>query len=145
MGCDIHGWVEARPFATSKISDDWYSYINAENVLGRNYDMFAKLFGVRLEVVEQRSGQKVISIASQRGLPEYGKYQKDSPHVTIDDYREWEGDAHSVSWISYKELQKALLENDFHDDRMKALFEMMTSLSKLYGEENVRLVVWFDN
>ena len=145
MGCDIHGYVEAQLFATNNISDEWYTIINAENVLGRNYDMFAKLFGVRLEVVEQRSGQQVIPIAYNRGLPEYGTYQQNNPNDTINDFREWEGDAHSPSWIDYKELKKAVKENDFQDDRVIVLLNMMTELSKLYGKDHIRLVVWFDN
>lgn len=146
MGCDIHGYVEAQLFAQNKISDDWYPVINAENILGRNYDMFAKLFGVRLETVEQRSGQKVIPIAAQRGLPEYGRYQKDSPNGTVKEYNEWEGDAHSATWITLKELRGAIQDNgNFSDDRLEVLLDMMLELIKLYGEDSIRLVVWFDN
>ena len=45
MGTDIHGWVEVYhdPF----IQNGWGRCIDIENIVGRNYDMFGMLFGVR--------------------------------------------------------------------------------------------------
>jgi hypothetical protein len=139
MGCDIHGWVEIRPYNFDK--DYWTAVYDIDH-LERNYLMFARLFGVRLE--------EIPALAPNRGLPSNGD------HDAHDDWRKidatyWEADGHSFSWIGLDEIiahEKELLaplppQETFQKWQM--LFNIMKELGKVYGIENVRLVAWFDN
>jgi len=136
MGCDIHGWVEIKPYNWNK--EYWNAVFDIDH-LERNYLMFARLFGVRLAEIK--------AIAPNRGLP---------PNGTHDDWRKidttyWEADGHSHSWISLEEIitnEKILLEPKLPQmsfPKWEMLFNIMKELGKVYGVENVRLVAWFDN
>jgi len=187
MGCDIHGWVEVKE------KYGWASVICIDELIWRNYDMFGSLFGVR-----NYAGFR--PIAPNRGFPE------DASYITKRDYKGWGIDAHSATWITWKEIKEIDWEEEAeredarihvykvredgtleyrhkflwsseltHEDYRilrekkelrkdnivyklekikrkdalsndwKALFELMEVLAKRYGDENVRLVVWFDN
>jgi len=187
MRCDIHGWVEVKEV------DIWRAVINIRGIIWRNYDMFGCLFGVR-----NYAGFR--PIAPNRGIPEDASYR------TKDDYDKWGLDAHSATWITWKEIKeidweeeaenedarihvykvnedgsmefllkfswsseltdeeynilhkkKELRKGDklYRIEKIKRkdalsrdweiLFELMEVLAKHYGDENVRLVVWFDN
>lgn len=101
MGCDIHLFVE------KKVGRSWYSWSRTEVVYGhgcewvqdyygyddRNYALFAVLADVR-----NRDGLK--PLAQPRGLPEdvSWKVQQES--------ESWDGDGHSHSWFTLKELEE---------------------------------------
>ena len=166
MGCDIHGWVEvALPkhiihvlnrvlnhFELEKVAlprylkdNDkyrlWVPVLQIDYVVGRNYCMFGNLFGVR--------NYKLFEpIAAGRGIPD------DVSDLVRNDYEGWGPDAHSESFITYKEVKsidwnekgkvgvkrKKCLTEDW-----KMVFKVMKFLAREYGDDNVRLVVWFDN
>lgn len=85
MGCDIHGYVEYNGWGL------WRDCISIKPIVGRNYDMFALLFGVRNDAA-------FIPVAPDRGMP-----------VNVSDrvkeeYERWGEDAHSPSWITWQEI-----------------------------------------
>lgn len=88
MGCDIHGFVEVKLYDFG----EWYDCIDIRSIVGRNYDMFALLFGVR-------NYAAYIPIAPNRGLPELVSERAKK------EFEEWDVDAHSPSWITWKEIQ----------------------------------------
>lgn len=88
MGCDIHGYVEVRKYDFGT----WYDCVNIKSIVGRNYDMFALLFGVRNDAA-------FIPIAPDRGMPALVSDQVKK------DVEEWGEDGHSLSWITWKEIQ----------------------------------------
>lgn len=101
MGADIHGFVEHRPFPKSS-PEYWETVINVGNMLGRNYEMFGLLFGVR-----NYSGFN--PIAPNRGFPKYDKHQTSKSQNRIETLREHDkygDDGHSVSWITLEEINK---------------------------------------
>ena len=84
MGCDIHLHIEV------KVAGEWHQY--AQPHLSRSYRMFHRMAGVRgpFDGVEP--------FAPPRGLP------GDISLLTKLDAGEWDGDAHSHSWLSADEL-----------------------------------------
>ena len=141
MGCDIHGWVEVRPYRSGR--DYWRSVVNI-NYWERNYLIYARLFGVR-------NSFGVIPIAASRGLPITSKYANEEPEPRDIDVQKWEGDGHSHSWILFTEFEDDLQEiikpykhyNNY--DKWWRLYQIMSLLAEQYGKDNVRIVVWFDN
>lgn len=86
MGCDIHGYVEVNQYGW------WTHSINIKSLVGRNYDMFALLFGVRNDA-------SFIPIAPDRGLPEHVSER------VKQEVEDWGEGGHSHSWITWKEIQ----------------------------------------
>ncbi|MFI2437470.1 hypothetical protein [Streptomyces sp. NPDC018693] len=146
MGCDIHGKVECRTGDGSweYDEDEWACAIDLELLhLGRSYDAFGCLFGVR-------NGWDFAPLAAGRGLPE----DASTPTRRAFDDPDW----HSPSWISWAELKRADWDTRGSGEgaptRREAALEhanwtpvwsVMRTLAGLYGGDNVRLVVWFDN
>ncbi len=126
MGTDITGWIECR----RKLIDDetWDSVINLDFVyLGRDYNAFGYLFGIR-------STAKVQPIAAKRGLPLDSSPQVKKAAASIGFY------AHS--WITWQELKASEWEADVY---WQPTVKVLEILAGLYGDENVRLVVWFED
>ena len=126
MGTDITGWIECR----RKLIDDetWDPVINLDYVyLGRDYKVFGYLFGIR-------NIAKVQPLAAKRGLPPDSSSQVKIAADSIGFY------AHS--WISWRELKASGWEADVYWQPMVKVLEI---LAGLYGDENVRLVVWFED
>lgn len=99
MGCDIHLKVEIRNGEGWKSSGEvfdrpeWSSGKGKcdDPYFGRNYYLFGLLAGVRDEI---EGGP----IAKPRGIP------KDASKKVKDEHSEWNGDAHTASWLTLKEL-----------------------------------------
>lgn len=89
MGCDIHGWVEVLRYPGQP--KYWSRCLDIRSLIGRNYDMFALLFGVRNYADFQ-------PVAGNRGLPEYVSEE------VKDSFEAWENGAHSVTYITAKEI-----------------------------------------
>ena len=124
MGTDIIGWIECR----RKLIDDetWEAAINLDYVyLGRDYEAFSYLFGVR-------NKNKLQPVAEKRGLP------ADSSLQVRQDAARPEYYAHT--WISWQELKTSGWQADQYWQPLMKMLEIFVGLS---GEENVRLVVWF--
>ena len=84
MSTDIHGYIEIR-----QDNGTWVTRGNISECVGRNYEMFGLLFGVR-------NYAHYDPIAPFRGIP-----------LDVSDaFRStrWEEDAHSDSWITYQEI-----------------------------------------
>lgn len=120
----------------------WYKKINIENIVSRNYDAFALLFGVRRDRPEEHYGMP--PVAENRGTPE------DSDRDIIKESCETT-DYHSYSYITLFEIKKidwSKCQGKILEFCMmfgfKELFELMQVFSD-GTDQNVRLVVWFDN
>lgn len=109
MGCDIHMYVEYRKSIKGndvwvngdyfkfnpyfKVFDDESQYSKLELHGDRNYTLFATLAGVR-----DYTG-KVIPVHEPKGMPE------DSCEYIKQDSDRWDGDGHTHSWLTLKELK----------------------------------------
>jgi hypothetical protein len=178
MGCDIHGFVEVRdvrPETLSQYSNGynptWEVIISAGDFLGRNYNLFGVLAGVRW----YDSSWDWEPIAMLRGLPDDSNWRiKDDNRY----YDKNEGkfipnpDMHSQTWMLLseieafdwnKKIETAIWNPEFRNDEtvepiikkqvslydycddFKTIRALMETLVSIYGDENVRLVIWFDN
>jgi hypothetical protein len=94
---------------------------------GRNYTLFAKLAGVR-------SWHGDSAICPPRGIPD------DASDAYIYITKQWEGDGHSHSYFTLKEL----LDEDWSE--FENFQETLKEMSKLDDNpENIRAVFFFDN
>lgn len=99
MGCDIHSHAEKRTeLGYEKIAGlepfDW-----------RAYGMFGFLANVR-------NYSEVPPIAEQRGIP------SDVSAEVANDYKGWDMDAHSASWLSVEELAAFNYDAPMEDRRV---------------------------
>jgi hypothetical protein len=110
MGCDIHLFTEIKKSINSQDkwvnvdnwrynpyyeegNDDGEEMLHVESLYsGRNYDLFGILAGVR--------GGFNDTIDDPRGLPE------DVSEITKKESDRWDGDGHSHSWLTLKELKE---------------------------------------
>lgn len=90
MGCDIHGFVEIRPYP--KRNNDWTGLFAIDYILSRNYDLFGLLFDVR-------NYSHFVPVAARRGLPE------DVSEEASEECGSWGMAAHSKSYITYFEIK----------------------------------------
>ena len=162
MGCDIHVYVEYNQFKPGRPAY-WNNFGGCINP-GRDYDIFAKLAGVRSE------NQPLVPV---RGIPDdtghvctsdYWIYINDS--VKEDEYScsqttaaSWHAngrkykqnalgsdrwiehpDWHSASWLTVGEFREATQTGDIE---YAALVAAAQTLQR--GGNEVRIVFWFDN
>lgn len=128
MGCDIHGFTEV------KIKEQWHAY-SALNI-DRHYALFGRLAGVRSNEHEP--------IVEPRGLPE------NISIVTDWQYREWDSDAHTTSWLTHKEMAEIqeYAENKLGYKCYERIFGYLdgNDWDELPdGIEDARVIFWFDN
>lgn len=99
MGCDIHMFVEYRLSPTSSwqaapehtnLKEDDYERVDEVSSVGRNYELFAALAGVRGEGPDPR------------GVPDN---VSDMVKLAIE---QWDGDGHSHSYCSLDEFEEIL-------------------------------------
>lgn len=137
MGCDVHGWFEI------KINGTWYAY--SQLSFNRNYDLFAKMAGVR-------NYNGIDPIAPPRGLP------ADISVVTAIYAKMWKVDGHSWSWLNAREIKELY---QFHVNfsnmpRWKLVEEwgylfdhewssFIDNKCRFEPVEDIRMVFWFDN
>ena len=148
MGCCIHFHIEV------KIDDRWEHYATPN--VWRNYALFSLLVNVRN--VEPDHRDYVEPLSQPKGLP------NDISAITRIAYKDYEGDAHSASWLSGDEIIKVAKEipklhgrnlthqRDLEEVLGTHLFE--NSFSEFCNKErddfppelqDVRFVFWFDN
>ena len=130
MGCDIHALIER------KVGDKWIMVNRLEGkATDRNYQRFAALAGVR--------GQGPIP----KGLP---NDISDSGRLYAD---EWDGDAHSHSYMDLKEAISIFTDTvDFPNIPLEKKMEKKIRLPAFYffdvddyDIDKHRIVFWFDN
>jgi hypothetical protein len=159
MGADIHGWVEVR----RPDRDEWDAAFPIDDLVYRQYGMFASLFGVR------NGGQDAVL--------EHGRFHATAPgrgeppgasSIYLEDRRG--NGAVGESWILWSELatvnwdeegslyldsdgtvrgepgpdRQRERRGDYLNGGWETLLKMMGTLAYHYGDENVRLSVWFD-
>lgn len=132
MGCDIHLFLEWERVG-------WREGMMFPN--DRNYLMFGLMAGVRGH----------IKLFKAKGLPDKLN------HYTRREYRDWQNDAHSESWLTTEEYEKCVNEykrilkeewGEEDDNYDKNIYHILLGFMKELerrGMENVRLVFWFDN
>jgi hypothetical protein len=155
MGCDIHSYVE------QKIGNRWED-IEFHPFRDRDYSVFAFMVGVR-------NYSDVTPLAQPRGLPE------DMAFMTKSAYQDWKADAHSMSWLSLKEMAEFDYEAEMEDRRITVqtgpnswdggrtsepgggktqtwreflpnqYFRDLEMLKAAGAPESIRVVFWFDN
>ena len=131
MGTDIHMHAEI------KIGEFWEHYSILE--IGRDYDLFSKLAGVR-------GNDYDIAIAPDRGLPD------DVSMVTAISRKTWGKDAHSCSYITSEEFMELFkrVSNKHHFYKnflFGNLYMDFFSEAGIFPEEleDFRFVFWFDS
>ena len=130
MGTDIHGWIECRN--TNIDTDDeqiWFPTVDFGRVyLGRDYDVFALLFGVR-------NCRKVQPLAAERGLPKYISSEIKARATESSSF-------FSHTWITWHELKQSSWRADIY---WEPAMKIMEILADIYGDKNVCLIVWFED
>lgn len=140
MGCDIHLHTEI------KVSGKWEHYGNPS--VGRNYNLFGKMAGVRDRCADP--------ISEPKGLP------SDVSIVTRIDFDRWSCDAHSASYLNADEI--LVLQEWYEQEYTNAPYPDCSpenqwgyyfgnswgGFRKYPGDgpsevEDVRFVFWFDN
>jgi hypothetical protein len=175
MGCDIHSYAERRNkqtgkwekvtdhFSLSDFDKDWYKKEKGDHPFDwRHYSMFAFLAGVR-------NYDRCDPISEPRGIPD------DTSESVREEYEVWDGDSHSASFLSAKELLEFDYDKKFWDRRVTKqtgpnswtgaglaeegegrivtyrenlgddYFKHLEELEQLGDPEDVRIVFWFDN
>jgi hypothetical protein len=203
MGCDVHGYIEFRQSGRM-----WWGIIEIDVIVGRNYDMFGSLFGVRnyanfKPLFADRGCPKDASITVEEQKKNWGDGAHGWSYMTFTDILDFElslGDlsglddrvhelritddndlidtskaGHSSQlekWGVYEVLSGVepvppaaisdnapdavtledrvfarlpLTRKEVYSDEWKFVFKMMKTIAKEYGNDNVRLIVWFDN
>jgi len=146
MGCDIHGFIEV------KHKGKWECYDKIP-LRTRNYDLFSLIAGIR-------GNEKPIS--EPKGIPE------DVSEIVKAEFKSWEEDAHTPTWLSSKEsnevykkfdkIVKRDLKNQGKEEKDAWLVYGIDSFvyqldtygsyflkENLVKYEDVRIVIWFDN
>ena len=155
MGCDIHSYAEKKvngkwekvsdQFSLDEFDKKWYGKEKGDNPFGwRNYSIFAFLAGVR-------NYDHCTPISEPKGLPD------DISDEVKEKADDWDGDGHSHSFLTVKELSDFDYGKTFFDDRGKETETYSNFLGKQFFDdleilknldenpENVRVVFWFDN
>jgi hypothetical protein len=163
MGCDIHPHIEFHRGTDDQGKELWWEF--CEPYLGRNYNLFGLMAGVR-------GFQK--AIFEPRGVPEniswgvvddYTLFITDDPKCmdhpgfcSLDDLRRWNGrlwnehraihpDWHTPSWLTTYEFAQVVEQyNQILKEAhplAQATLDLMQSLDR--SGLKARLVFWFDN
>ncbi len=167
MGCNSHTYIEYR--RKEYANDGWNSLLQ-EEVDSRNYNLYAKMAGVR-------NYCETTPVSPPRGFPDdAGSAAKGDYYLRINDElaaKEYDGyvsseraskwvsesisffppdgsnsisnpDWHSASWLTGEEFCSAVREIASDDIYWMAIAAMVESVNKADGYE-CRVVFWFDN
>ena len=137
MGCNIHGYLEVAQWTHQK--NPWNDTYEIQ--YDRGYSFYAALADVR-------NYHELTPISTPRGLPEDvgsgTKYHSD----------EMGGDGHSHSYLYANELREydwtqklptGELLVDVIPTAHQALLLLVQFYARIYGDDKVRIVFWFDN
>jgi len=111
MGCDIHAYLERKKHG-SKEKDKGINYwVNKGDAeVDRNYELFALLADVR-------NGNGIKPISQPKGEPSDG-WENEFSREFKEYLASWEGDAHSLSYLTLAELKNASLDQEFYDESL---------------------------
>ena len=138
----IHGFLEIRKYR-SQIRNHWASLIRIDDLVEPNNEIFAYIFGIGKTSDSQ-------PLAESRGLPSYESYQLNSDSdkelsITWKEYKKYGNTAHSLTFVTYRELAESGAKRLDLSTGWKSLFAMMDDLCLMNMPEDIRLVVWFDS
>lgn len=169
MGCDIHSFAERKKetkwvlvtdvFPLSNFDKGWYKKEKGDHPFDwRSYNMFGFLANVR-------NYSEVPTIAE----PKHAIPEDASPEVK-EAWADWEGDGHTATWLTVKQLLDFNYDQVFWDKRVmrdgdgastaeegegehltireflgELFFDHLEVLKSLGDPESVRIVFWFDN
>lgn len=152
MGCDIHGTIEVKRADLGGGRGLWFTVVKLDQLLPRDYNIFAHLFGVRhyngeheIEADFANGFMEPKELYANRGLP------NDISDTTEREYSEWELDAHSESWAYHHEVESAVKATELETvEGWSNAIEYSSNLSEFFSDDEhldgkVRWVVWFDN
>lgn len=137
MGCDIHAYIE-------KTYENGYIDLVSQVYLGRDYDLFGLLAGVRsfeTPLVKPRGLPKETSYILQY---EYCDYDREKDQLIPNE------DFHTHSWLTVDELKKTykrykkLFPENGKNLKIKAIIKFMEILNK-NDPNSTRFVFWFDS
>jgi len=145
MGCDIHFYVETFQNGQWNSADVWEENDDKEGMCKRiippqhsffderNYAVFSKLGNVR-------NYNEIPPISETRGIP------VDACQEIKTARTEWDTDGHSESWLTFEELKKSDWKDPAFDDFVPCLRRLWKlKFHKNLGENEIRVVFWFDN
>ncbi len=163
MSTSIYGYVEIKIYNSGL--DDWFSIINVGIAMPGNYDIFGCLFGVRnLANFKPLFPSRGFPIdCSEEIINEY-KSEECYHDITWCTYEELKNIDYSELSLAPDErimvergikrypsndseakLRKHISRGEvLNDSGFQLLFELMGVLAKRYGNEGVRMVVYFD-
>jgi hypothetical protein len=143
LDIDIHGWVEVNDPWTG----EWSGAIQIDNIIGRSYQMFSRLFGV-----PQAGNDGPPLLVVNHSLPMdvsnevQGLYSGDSLFPLWINYVQMEGlTVFEPLQGSDPDLAANLCAETEISPGWSMLFQLMHVLASRYGEIHVRLVVWFSD
>jgi hypothetical protein len=137
MGVDCYGWVEVNDPELHRPTEPdfpnwWSAVVCIDDIVDRSYDVYGFFFSVYRHPENP--------VASHRGLPTQVSEQVQE---TADD-PSWGMTA--VTWVLWSEI---LASNWQASISLPAgwtlLFALMERLAADYGNDRVRLVIWFDS
>lgn len=113
MGCDIHAHIERKKYGTKKEKTNFNYWIDKGDAeIGRNYELFALLSGIR-------DDEGVIKpICPAKGLPKEEDYRDFFSDEVYTFWKKWDGDRHTLSWLTLAEMKTADLEQEFYDSHL---------------------------
>jgi len=175
MGCDIHIWAEVRDKKTGTWTmvgeefslDDWTKEYRKKDKTEHPFDH--RDYSVFAFFADVRNYDHCEPLSEPRGIPE------DSDDWIINEYERWNGDAHSASYLTLRELSEFDYDKKFWNRRIekqlspnswtgaglaeegegkiisyrenfgKQYFTHLEELKQLGDPDDVRIVFFFDN
>ena len=130
MGTDISLFLEYR----SRIALEWEALVYGPCNIPRNYDMFAKMAGVRSD------GRMVLYTA--KGIPDNLSEYLKGKYASAGNY---EGLCHHASWLSKNEFSHCI--GSYNASKQTEILEYKAVLASMILLEeyecNARIVFWF--
>ena len=156
MGVDLYGYIEIKKAEVDESLGEaiWFFVVDVDILVERNTDAFGCLFGVR-------NPNHFVPVAANRGVPHdasrIGQHANENP--------EW---FHSHTWVTWRELRQVNWQESVErrkdensqeptfsakseritraeavGDTFDLVFDLMKRLAQSFGDDSVRLVVWF--
>ena len=131
MSRNMDGFIEV------KLAEQWYMQLMTDRmIVGGNTYAWQRLFGIDGDV-------NATAIAVARGIPLDASYTVAQKYRSLFDDPNLTDDYFGASWVLHAELQPFAEEIMCFHQGWQTLYRIMDALADLFGNQNVRLVVWF--